>query len=122
VRVKLAENLGNRGAEGFRSAGHDVATAYEQRLTSATDDQLFAACQRESRLLVSLDLDFAIRLRFDPKGGAGIAILRVRGEPTRVELAEAVGTLVNALAHAGPAGHLGVVEATRVPRYEADVT
>ena len=80
MRVKLDENLGNRGAQAFRAAGHDVATAYEQGLTGATDDELYDVCVRESRLLVSLDLDFANPLRFDPAKSAGIAVLRVNGE------------------------------------------
>ncbi|MBN2578320.1 MAG: DUF5615 family PIN-like protein [Pirellulales bacterium] len=40
LRIKLDENLGNRGAAMFRAAGHDVATIYEERLTSASDQKV----------------------------------------------------------------------------------
>ena len=117
MRIKLDENLGQRVAEVVRAAGHDVATVHEQRLTSATDQQLFSVCVRERRLLVSLDTDFANPLRFDPLKSAGIVVLRVRSEPTRTELDDAVRTLLAALQHADPAAHLWVVRGRRVREY-----
>lgn len=89
MRIKLDENLGQRVAAAFRAAGHDVATVFEQRLTGATDQQLFGVCVRERRILVSLDTDFANPLRFDPLKSAGIIVLRVHSEPTRSELDDA---------------------------------
>lgn len=118
MRIKLDENLGQRVAGAFRAAGHDVATVYEQRLTSATDQQLFAVCVSERRLLVSLDTDFANPMRFDPLQSAGIAVLRVRSEPTRSELDDAVQTLLGALVHADPAARLWVVRGRRVREYK----
>ena len=118
MRIKLDENLGRHVAEAFRAAGHDVAMVYEQRLTSATDQKLFAVCVSERRILVSLDTDFANPLRFDPLKSAGIAVLRVLSEPTRSELDDAVRTLLDALEHANPAAHLWVVRGRRVREYK----
>ena len=118
MRIKLDENLGQRVAAAFRAAGHDVATVFEQRLTSATDQQLFGVCVRERRLLVSLDTDFANPLRFDPLKSAGIAVLRVHSEPTRSELDDAVQTLLGALKYADPAAQLWVVGGRRVREYK----
>lgn len=75
MRVKLDENLGRRAAEAFRAAGHDVATVHQQKLASATDQQVFDVCVSEGRLLVSLDIDFANPLRFDPLN-AGVRLRR----------------------------------------------
>lgn len=117
MRVKLDENLGRRAAEAFRAAAHDVATVYEQRLTGATDQQIFDICVSERRLLVSLDIDFANPLRFDPLKAAGIAVLRVHSEPTRDELDDAVRTLLRALEHADVTRRLWVVRGQRVREY-----
>lgn len=59
MKIKLDENLGERGATLFRAAGHDVASVPQQRLSGASDHQLIDVCHRESRCLVTLDLDFS---------------------------------------------------------------
>ncbi len=66
MKLKLDENLGNRGAELFRAAGHEVATVSEQLLTSASDEKLINTCHAEQRCLITLDLDFSNPLRFAP--------------------------------------------------------
>lgn len=50
MKIKLDENLGQRGAEVFRLAGHDVSTVADQNLTSASDDQVAEVCASELRL------------------------------------------------------------------------
>jgi len=76
MRIKLDENLGDVFAAGLRSAGHDVATVPEERLSGAKDDAVFARCREEKRSLVTLDLDFSDPLRYPPDGGEGVIILR----------------------------------------------
>ena len=53
MKLKLDENLGNRGATLFRATGHDVATVVEQNLTSTPDSDLLTICHSEERALVS---------------------------------------------------------------------
>jgi Uncharacterized protein conserved in bacteria len=119
VRLKLDENLGHRIADLFRNAGHDVATVYDQELTSAPDSWVFNACLKESRVLVTLDLDFANPLRFDHHGSPGVAVLRVPTLPGRSDLEEGAQTLIAALEESDIAGQLWIVERTRVRRYES---
>jgi predicted nuclease of predicted toxin-antitoxin system len=85
VRIKTDENIGRRGIELVRDAGHDVMTVHEQQLAGATDVAVFMLCAAENRTLVTLDRDFGQVLRFPPEHSAGIVIL-VLGGPASLRL------------------------------------
>lgn len=120
MKLKLDENLGTRGAELFRAAGHDVATVAEQQLTSASDREVITACQAERRCLVTLDQDFANPLVFEPKDYTGIAVLRLPSRPTPDDLWAACRMLITALSREDIAGKLWVVRRDRVRQYYAE--
>jgi len=118
VRLKLDENLGRRASELLRSDGHDVSTVHEQALSGATDAEVFDVCRREARALVTLDMDFANPLRFDPAATAGIAVLRVPDLPSRGDLDAVVRILASALSRASISGRLWVVDHRRARQFE----
>ncbi|MDQ3679897.1 MAG: DUF5615 family PIN-like protein [Actinomycetota bacterium] len=118
MRVKLDENLGRRTIDVFEAAGHDVTTVVDQSLAGTTDADLFAICVAERRVLVTLDLDFANPLRFDPATSPGVAVLRVPDLPGRSHLLRAATVLCEALDRADVAGRLWVVDQARVRQYE----
>jgi hypothetical protein len=120
MKLKLDENLGERGASLFRQAAHDVATVAAQRLTSAPDRQLIAACAAEGRCLVTLDLDFSNPLLFHPWDYAGIAVLRLPPRPRDTDLWLACRTLVGALSQADITGKLWIVERGRIREYRPE--
>ena len=114
MKIKLDENLGDRGRQLLASAGHDVCTVPAQGLTSADDRLLIDACRREGRALVTLDMDFANPLVYPPADHAGIAVLRLPKRISMADLLVGLVTLVRALEVDSLAGRLWIVERGRV--------
>jgi predicted nuclease of predicted toxin-antitoxin system len=120
MRLKLDENLGRRGAESLFKAGHDAATVVEQGLGSSSDRALLAVCHDESRCLVTLDLDFANPLLFNPASHPGIAVLRLPPKPTPTHLGLAIETLIFGLRTQPIDGKLWIVEVDRIREYQQE--
>ena len=118
MRMKLDENLGSRCRELLIAAGHDVATVVEQGLTSASDMNVIAACHREGRAIITLDLDFSNPLSFRPSEWSGIAVLRLPRKPSYEDVVVAVKTLIDALKTETLVGKLWSVERGRVRIYQ----
>lgn len=72
MKLKLDENLGERGRRALRDAGHDVSTVLEQGLASASDRELLSRCVADGRALVTLDPDFANVVVFAPHQHVGL--------------------------------------------------
>ena len=120
MKLKLDENLGNAAREALESAGHDVSTVPRQRLQAALDDELIQQCKREGRALVSLDLDFANPLQYNPVDFPGIAVLRLPTQPAPHVLDQLVRTLIGGLASESLAGRLWIVEIGRLRIYQSE--
>jgi len=118
MRLKLDENLGNRAQSILQAAGHDVSTVAHQQLGGASDDELIETCRRESRALVSFDLDFANPLRFQPSRYHGVAVLRLSPKPSEADLLDLIRTLALALAGDSMGGKHWIVESGRVRVYQ----
>lgn len=76
VRFKLDENLPRDAATLLRDAGHDVHTVLGEQLGGSPDSKVSETCQEESRILVTLDLDFSDIRLYPPAIHPGIWVLR----------------------------------------------
>jgi predicted nuclease of predicted toxin-antitoxin system len=85
MKIKLDENLPFRLAARLNKLGHDTHTTYEERLMGHPDREIWDAAQKESRFLITQDLDFSDLRRFAPGSHCGILLVRLRS-PNRSNL------------------------------------
>jgi hypothetical protein len=114
MKIKLDENIGRRGVELLKAAGHDVMTVSDQNLQGARDETLFDVCAGEDRVLITLDHDFGQVLRFPPERGAGLVILEPGPRATPRSLLDRLQDFLAMAEVRSPRGHLWIVEPGRV--------
>jgi predicted nuclease of predicted toxin-antitoxin system len=85
MKVKLDENLPLRIAIELRARSHDFHTAVEEGLRGGADTDIWQAAQRESRILITQDLDFSDSRKFQPGSHQGIVLIRLQS-PSRQNL------------------------------------
>ena len=89
-------------------------------MTTAEDAALIAACRAEGRCMVTMDLDFANPIRFDPTIHAGIAVLRAGGPASFAMIDALMETLAEALSNDSIEGKLWIVEPGRIREYSPE--
>ena len=92
MKLKLDENIPTSVAPLLAAWGYDVETVTGEGLSGHDDAAVWAAAQREGRLLVTQDLDFSDIHRFAPGTHAGLLMLRLK-EPGRQALLRRVAAL-----------------------------
>ena len=113
MKFKTDENLPVEVVNVLRQHGHDGMGVVEQKLGGAGDDIIAKVCQREQRVLLTLDLDFADIRTYPPEEYPGIIILRPKVQTISaiVGLTEQVTRL---LENSSPAGRLWILDELHV--------
>ena len=89
MNIKLDENLPHRLANVLKNLGHDVHTVHDERLIGHSDEEIWETAQKESRFLITQDLDFSDSHKFAPGSHQGILLLRLHS-PSRKALIERI--------------------------------
>jgi predicted nuclease of predicted toxin-antitoxin system len=93
MKIKLDENLPLRLAAVLRESGHDVHTTHQEGLGGRPDREIWETAQKESRFLITQDLDFSDLRQFAPGTHSGILLVRLHS-PSRRNLIDRVGELL----------------------------
>lgn len=109
MRFKLDENLPLAAREPLTEQGWDVHDVHEEHLSGALDPEIQVTCEREARILVTLDSDFADIRRYDPGRSPGVIVLRPTSQSIQACL-ECLHAAIRALAVERIAGSLWIVE------------
>jgi predicted nuclease of predicted toxin-antitoxin system len=120
MKMKLDENIGQRGKALLIEAGHDISTILEQNLQSAPDPTVIEVCRVEQRCLVTLDLDFSNPLQYKPSEYSGIAVLRLPKRPSPQDLLDTIVTLINALKTETIIGKLWIIKRGQIRIYQQE--
>jgi predicted nuclease of predicted toxin-antitoxin system len=113
MRFKIDENLHDEIAAIFIREGHDVHTVRDEGLRGTDDTTLAEHCVRESRVLVTLDLDFADIRIFPPTSHCGIIVLRV-ADQSRAHVRGVISRMLTLLKQEPLAGRLWIVSESGV--------
>jgi predicted nuclease of predicted toxin-antitoxin system len=76
MRFKCDENLPSDVTVLLLAAGHDAHSVLDEQMGGAPDSALARVCQDESRIFITLDLDFADIRNYPPQDYHGIIVLR----------------------------------------------
>lgn len=92
MKIKLDKNLPFRLAALLKNLGHDVHALRDERLLGRADAEIWEATQKESRFLITQDLDISDLRQFAPGSHHGLLLVRLRS-PNRRDLIERIVAL-----------------------------
>jgi predicted nuclease of predicted toxin-antitoxin system len=113
VKFKTDENLPNEAAATLREYGFDAQTVWDENLSGATDAVISGCARTESRVLLTLDLDFANIQAYPPDAHAGIIVLRLKRQD-KTTVVNYVRRLAEVFNQRSPVSELWIVERDRI--------
>lgn len=113
VKFKLDENLSLTLKPLLVTAGFDVETVDEERLSGASDKTIAEKCRQENRCLITADRDFTQIIDFPPEQYGGFVVLQ-HPQLSLTGLKTLILQLITVLKTESPVGKLWIVEPGRV--------
>ena len=113
MRFKVDENLHEDLVVALRREGHDAQTVYDEQLRGSPDAAIAEVCQREERVLVTLDLDFGNIREYPPEDYPGLMVLRVVDQ-SRPHVLQVFSQVFELLPRQPLSGHLWVISESGV--------
>jgi predicted nuclease of predicted toxin-antitoxin system len=113
MKFKIDENMPLEVTELLTKAGHDSTTVPEQNLTGTSDTRLASKCQKEKRILVTLDNDFADIRTYPPDKFPGIIVLRLDRQD-KPHVLEVLSQAIHLLPKEPIEKHLWIIEENRI--------
>ena len=109
MKLKVDENVPFSIVSLLRNLGHDVHSVFDEGLNGKSDKELILACQKEERILMTLDLDFASIQNYPPHENKGIVVLRPPSQDLKT-IEGVVRAFVGQYAEENFSGKLWIVE------------
>jgi len=116
LEIQVDENLHADFAAVLGDVGFEAATVAQESLSGTTDSVLVDRCRSETRVLVTLDLDFAIVQAHPPGTHAGIIVFRSKSQD-ELTLISLLKRMAPVLKRGSPEGQLWIVQPERI-RYQ----
>jgi predicted nuclease of predicted toxin-antitoxin system len=113
VKFKIDENLPADVAGVLREAGFDACTVGEEGLSGSDDTRLIERIQQESRVFITLDLDFSDVRAYPPHKHSGIVVLRAKSQD-KYTMLSLIRRLVRLLPSDNPANHLWIIDSSGI--------
>ena len=111
--VQVDENIPVEAASLFQGHGLDANTVSDESLSGADDETIANRLLAETRILITLDMDFSNIRAYPPDEYAGIVVLRLRTQDKRTVLSY-LRRLARALEERDPEGELWIVQHDRI--------
>ena len=113
MNIKLDENIPEDAATIFTDAGYQVSTVLGQGLGGKADPEAAAVCKTESKVLITLDTDFANLAAYPPEDYSGIIVLRLSNQ-AKPHVLSILARLLDSIGLQSPSGHLWIVDEYRI--------
>lgn len=113
MKFKIDENLPIEVKSVLSQYGYDAETVYDEGISGTSDDNIFLICKNESRILITIDTDFASMIRYPPAECPGIIVLRLRNLDKH-SILNSIAKLIPLLEKEKINHHLWIVEPNKI--------